>query len=66
MSSINYIPGVPVMLSATPFQPPLADCSVRAGFPPAEDFFRHAPALLNFWWSTHTFKSKLYSPELWN
>ena len=39
MSSINYIPGVPVMLSATPFQLPLADCSVRAGFPsPAEDF----------------------------
>ena len=39
MYSHSLISGMPVALTASPTSLPLADCSVRAGFPsPAEDF----------------------------
>ena len=39
MYSHRLISGMPVALTASPTSLPLADCSVRAGFPsPAEDF----------------------------
>lgn len=39
MYSHRLISGMPVSLSASPFQLPLADCSARPGLPsPAEDF----------------------------
>ena len=35
----RLLAGLPVPMTATPMELPLADCSVRAGFPsPAEDF----------------------------
>lgn len=39
MYSHRLLSGMPLFLSASPLELPLADCSVRAGFPsPAEDF----------------------------
>ena len=39
MNSIHLLSGMPVQLTSSPVALPLADCSVRAGFPsPAEDF----------------------------